>query len=84
MRAELRNALRNYYGGTIGVAIYLAVTAGVYLLAFMTAFGNPTPTAEAVLQIAALYFAVAHPLWMIPLAYLLGGLLINHRKKARA
>ncbi len=84
MRAELRNALSNYYGGIAGIAIYLIVTAGVYVVAFMAAFGNPTPAAEAVLQIAALYFAVAHPLWMVPLAYLLGGIFIKNRKKTGA
>jgi hypothetical protein len=81
MRAEMRNALSNYYGGIAGIVIYLIVTAGVYLLAFMAAFGNPTPPAQAVLQIAALYFAVAHPLWMVPIAYLLGGLLIGKKRK---
>jgi len=81
MRGELCNALSNYYGGIAGIAVYLVVTAGVYFLAFMAAFGNPTPIAEAILDFAALYFAVAHPLWMIPLAYLLGGLLIGKKQR---
>lgn len=79
MHAGLRNALGNYRGGIAGIAIYLAVTAAVYFLAFMAAFGNPTPTAHAILQAAGVYFAVAHPLWMIPLAYLLGGLFIGKK-----
>ncbi|MDG6257541.1 MAG: hypothetical protein QCH35_08090 [Methanomicrobiaceae archaeon] len=79
MGADFRGALRNYYGGLIGIAIYLAVTAVVSFAAFMAAFGNPTPAAEAVLGLAAIYFTVARPLWMIPIAYLLGGLVI--RKK---
>jgi hypothetical protein len=86
MRAALRKALGNYYGGIIGIAAYFVITAGVYFLAFMAAFGNPTPTAEAILDFAALYFAVAYPLWMVPLAYLLGGLLIRKptRKSRKA
>ncbi|HDR74215.1 MAG TPA: hypothetical protein ENN85_09970 [Methanoculleus sp.] len=79
MGADFRDALRNYYGGLIGIAVYLVVTAGVSFAAFMAAFGNPTPAAEALLDLAAIYFTVARPLWMIPIAYFLGGLFI--RKK---
>jgi hypothetical protein len=81
MPAELLSALKNYRGGIAGIVIYLVVTAAVYFLAFMAAFGNPTPSAEGILSIAALYFAVAHPLWMIPLAYVLGAILIGKKRR---
>jgi hypothetical protein len=72
----VRSALTNYRGGLIGVLIYLVITALVFFCAFMAAFGQPTQTALLVLQIAALWFTIANPIWAIPLSYLAGGYLL--------
>jgi hypothetical protein len=76
MESCVRSALTNYRGGLIGVLIYLVITALVFFCAFMAAFGNDTPTARLVLQVAALWFAIANPIWAIPLSYLAGGYLL--------
>jgi hypothetical protein len=66
-------ALTNFRGGLVGVLIYLVITALVFFIAFMAAFGTDTPTSRIILEIAALWFLVAYPLWTIPLAYIFGG-----------
>ena len=76
MQSCVRDALTNYRGGLMGVLIYLVVTALIFFCAFIAAFGNDTPTARFVLQVAALWFLIANPLWAIPLSYLAGGYLL--------
>lgn len=79
MESCVRSALTNYRGGLIGVLIYLVITALVYFCAFMAALGNDTPAARLVLQVAALWFAIANPIWAIPLSYLAGGYFLYRR-----
>lgn len=76
MESCVRSTLINFRGGLIGVLIYLVITALVFFCAFMAALGNDTPTARLVLQVAALWFAIANPIWAIPLSYLAGGYLL--------
>jgi len=76
MGSCVRSTLTNYRGGLIGVLIYFVITALVFFCAFMAALGNDTPTARLVLQVAALWFAIANPIWAIPLSYLAGGYLL--------
>jgi hypothetical protein len=79
MESCVRSTLTNYRGGLTGVLIYLVITALVYFCAFMAAFGNDTPAARLVLQVAALWFAIANPIWAIPLSYLAGGYFLCRR-----
>jgi predicted lysophospholipase L1 biosynthesis ABC-type transport system permease subunit len=71
-----RKTLANYRGGLLGVLVYLAISALVFLAGFMAAFGNDTPAARLVLNIFEIYFTVAFPLWAIPLSYFAGGFFI--------
>jgi len=74
MRHNLTEVLTNVRGGLTGVLIYLVITILVYFAAFMAALGNDTAAARFVLSIAEIYAMVAHPLWAVPISYLLGGI----------
>ena len=50
---------------------------GCFFIAFMTAFGNPSPESGALLNLLSLFFAIANPLWGIPAALLLGAICIR-------
>ena len=58
--------------GLAAVGIYLAVWIFVFFIAFMTALGNDTPMARTVLRGIEVFALVAHPLWGIPAAFLIG------------
>jgi len=72
MHTSISRAIHNIRGGLLGVLAYLGITAIIGGAAFMAAFGNDTLAARLVLAIAALYFGVAHPLWGVPVSYVLG------------
>lgn len=69
----ITKAIHNIRGGLLGVLVYLGVTAIIYALLFMAAFGNDTPGARSILAVAEIYFFIAHPLWAVPVSYVLGG-----------
>ena len=73
MQPTLSEALINIRGGLTGILIYLVITVLVYFTAFMAALGNDTPAARFVLAVAETYALVAHPLWAVPISYILGG-----------
>jgi hypothetical protein len=77
MRHNLTEVLTNIRGGLTGVLIYLVVTILVYFAAFMAALGNDTASARFVLSMAEIYARAAHPLWAVPIAYILGGIFFN-------
>ena len=77
MTQGARNILTNYRGGLAGVILYLGITIIVYFAAFMAVFGNPTPLARAFLNFVEIYAIAAHPLWGIPIAYILGAYCIR-------
>jgi len=77
MEPKVSLALRNIRGGLTGVIIYLMVTAAVFFIAFMTALGNDSSGARAVLALSKIFFLVANPLWAVPLAWFLGGCLVH-------
>lgn len=83
MHSCVRDALSNIKGGLTGILIYLLVTAAVYFIAFMAAFGNDTPGNRIILECAGIYFLVAHPLWTIPIAYFLGGCFLFSHPSSR-
>ena len=66
------NALVNWRGGLIGIALFLLLWAGVYFIAVMTALGNDTPQARLILNGFSVFTAAANPLWGIPLSYIAG------------
>jgi hypothetical protein len=74
MRHNLTEVLTNIRGGLTGVLIYLIITILVYFAAFMAALGNDTASARFVISIAETYAMVAHPLWAVPISYILGGI----------
>lgn len=74
MQYHLSKALTNIRGGLTGVLIYLVITVLVYFAAFMAALGNDTASARFVLSVAGIYAIVAHPLWAVPISYILGGI----------
>ena len=74
------NFLTNFRGGLTGVFVYPIITIVVFFAGFMAAFGNPTPTAEAILRFLEFYFTVASPLWGIPIAYILGSYFLRGGK----
>ncbi len=82
MQRSIRDAVTNIRGGLAGVLVYLVITIAVYFTAFMAAFGNDTPAARLILECAGIYFLVAHPLWTIPIAYVLGGCFLFTRHSA--
>jgi hypothetical protein len=55
--------------------VFVILWAGVFFLAFMTAFGNDSPAAQVILHGAAAFFVIANPLWGIPAAYCAGALI---------
>lgn len=73
--------LRNWRGGLLGMAIVLFLSTLVYLTAFMAAFGNPTPTNQAILDAVATLHAFYHPLIIYPLAYAIGAFLEHENNK---
>lgn len=76
MRHRISGALKNIRGGLTGVLVYLGISAALFFAAFMAALGNDTPSARFILALFEAYTIVAHPLWGLPLSYLLGGLFL--------
>ncbi len=68
--------LANGGGGLIGLEVTGSLTILVYFHAFMVAFGTDTPTARAILAVAGIFIPYANPLWIIPIAYLVGAWLL--------
>ncbi len=75
----VKKALTNVWGGLSGILVYLVITVIVFLAAFMASLGNDTPTARVIVEIAAVWFLVANPLWAIPISYFIGGYLLSRR-----
>ena len=50
----------------------MGIWIAVFFIAFMTAFGNESPMARAILKGVELFAIVAYPLWGIPIAFLIG------------
>jgi hypothetical protein len=71
----VKEVLLNWRGGLTGVAVFAGIWAVVFFIAFMTAFGNPSPVASAILKGAGAFFVVANPLWGVPVAYAVGAVL---------
>jgi hypothetical protein len=67
-------ALSNWCGGLAGVAIFVLIRAVAFFIAFMTAFGNDSPAARAILHGFGAFALVANPLWGVPVAYCAGAL----------
>jgi hypothetical protein len=76
MQSCVMKALTNIRGGVAGILIYLVIWVLVFFAAFIAAIGNDTPTSRIILEIAALWFLIAYPLWTIPISYFLGGYLL--------
>lgn len=53
--------LFNWRGGLTGIAVFLLLRAAVFFIAFMTAFGNDTPQARAILQAVSVFFIFSKP-----------------------
>ena len=50
----------------------MGIWIAVFFIAFMTAFGNDSPMAGAILKGCELFTIIANPLWGIPIAFLIG------------
>jgi hypothetical protein len=62
----------NWKRGLWAVAVFIAVWIAVFFIAFMTAFGNDSPMAGAMLKGFEIFTIIANPLWGIPIAFLIG------------
>ena len=62
----------NWKRGLLAVAVFIAVWIVVFFIAFMTALGNDSPMARAILNGVELFVMFANPLWAIPIAFLIG------------
>jgi hypothetical protein len=69
--------LKNVRGGLAGTGIILAYYLILYIIAFMIAFGNPTPRALMALEIIRLSFELMPPIIGLPLAYIIGARIIK-------
>lgn len=49
----------------------------IFVVAFMAALGNPTPTGIMILKLSGALYDALNPLWFIPLAYILGAYFIK-------
>lgn len=74
----MKEILLNWRGGLTGVAVFVLIWATVFFIAFMTAFGNPSPAAQAILHGAGAFFVIANPVWGVPVAYIGGAVLVKY------
>jgi hypothetical protein len=70
----------NVKGAIIGLIVFILLWLGCFFLAFMIAFGNPSPQSTAILEILDLFFIFANPLWGVPAALLLGAVCIRKKE----
>jgi hypothetical protein len=68
----LDNLKTNWKRGLWAVAIFIGIWIVVFFIGFMTAFGNDSPMARAILNGIELFAIIANPLWGIPVAFLIG------------
>jgi hypothetical protein len=68
----LDNLKANWKRGLWAVAVFIGIWIFVLFIAFMTAFGNDSPVAGAILKGFELFVIIANPLWGIPIAFLIG------------
>jgi hypothetical protein len=62
----------NWKRGLLAVAVFIGIWIVVFFIGFMTAFGNDSPMARAILNGVELFAIIANPLWGIPIAFLIG------------
>jgi len=62
----------NWKRGLLAVALFIGIWIVVFFIAFMTAFGNDSPMAGAILKGFGLFAIIANPFWGIPIAFLIG------------
>jgi hypothetical protein len=67
----------NWKGALTGLFILTVLWLVCFFIAFMIAFGNPSPQSDAILKVLELFFALANPLWGVPAALVLGALFIR-------
>ena len=79
----MKEVLLNWRGGLTGVAVFAIIWGVVFFIAFMTAFGNPSPVASAILNGAGAFFVIANPLWGVPVAYGAGAVLVKYGARRR-
>ena len=80
MRAK--KVMINWKGALIGLFIFVVLWLVCFFIAFMIAFGNPSPGSRAILEILGIFFMVANPIWGIPAALILGAVCIRRRTDA--
>ncbi|MCZ2845773.1 MAG: hypothetical protein O2U61_04645 [Candidatus Bathyarchaeota archaeon] len=83
MKNRILKQMKNYRGGLAGVIIVLLITIIVYFIGFMTALGNDTPTARKILNFVNLLIQIAYPVWICPIAYIIGAFCIGLNSKKR-
>jgi hypothetical protein len=77
----VKEVILNWRGGLTGIAVFVVIWAVVFFLAFMAAFGNLSPAAQAILNGAGAFFVIANPLWGVPVAYGAGAVLVGFGAK---
>lgn len=75
---DIRNAVvSNVRGGCAGLLIASGLLMLVWFVAFMVAFGNPGPLAEAYLPVAGLLLSGIMPVTILVAGYLAGSVFIR-------
>lgn len=64
--------ITNWRHGLYAALVFIVLWALLFFAAFMTAFGNPTPTTSSILHATGTILTIVNPYWGIPLAYILG------------
>ncbi|OPY33350.1 MAG: hypothetical protein A4E34_02055 [Methanoregula sp. PtaU1.Bin006] len=67
----------NWKGALTGLFLFTVLWLVCFFVAFMIAFGNPSPQSDAILDVLEIFFTVANPLWGMPAALVLGALFIS-------
>ena len=73
--------MKNYKGGITGIFGLIMIQALLNIIAFLTAFGNPSETAKLILHSIGLLSQIVLQPHMIPISYVIGCFTFNKKKE---
>lgn len=74
---DMQSPVVNGKGAVIGLLAFAVLWLVCFFIAFMIAFGNPSPQSNAILGVLELFFAIANPIRGVPASLVLGALCIR-------
>ena len=77
----VRELASRWKGALTGLAVFILLWLGVFICAFMIAFGNETSWSGTAMRVIELFFTIANPLWGIPVSVILGAACYRHDVK---